>query len=154
LVLLYYFTYIDDARSNTNQARRHFFPPYARHELIWRVVEVLLHPFLTTAVSGGEWSASLSGCVTPEERNSGYWVSTRGLSGRSRRKAKSLTETIHIFIIRQHTVYYIVKYATGMRLDINIRATKRYVQKYTRKSTFCGIIGYISIHNLIMKTQL
>ena len=110
----------------------------------------MLYPFLTSAVNGGEWSASLSDCFTSEERNSGYWVGTRGLSGRSRRKAKSLTETIRIFINRQYTVYYTVKYPTGICLDKNIRTTKRYFQKYTRKPTFHGIILYISIQGLIM----
>jgi len=30
-------------------------------------VELNLQPFLTSVIDGGYWSASLSGCFTPEE---------------------------------------------------------------------------------------
>jgi hypothetical protein len=34
-------------------------------------VDEQLHAFLTTALDEGEWSASGTGCFTPEERTSG-----------------------------------------------------------------------------------
>jgi len=38
-------------------------------------VEVQLHAFSTSALDGGEWSASFSSCFTPRESNSGtHWI--------------------------------------------------------------------------------
>jgi hypothetical protein len=38
-------------------------------------VEVQLHAFLTSALDGGEWSASRPGCFTPKERSPGtHWI--------------------------------------------------------------------------------
>jgi hypothetical protein len=38
-------------------------------------VDVLTHVFLTSAVDGGEWSASLPGRFTPGERAAGtHWI--------------------------------------------------------------------------------
>jgi hypothetical protein len=39
------------------------------------VVDVLIHIFLTSAIVGGEWSASQAGRFTPRERAPGtYWL--------------------------------------------------------------------------------
>jgi hypothetical protein len=45
-------------------------------------VDVLIHIFLTSALAGGEWSASRPGCTTPGERAPvthwiGGWVGPR-----------------------------------------------------------------------------
>jgi hypothetical protein len=45
-------------------------------------VDVFIHIFLTSALAGGEWSASIPGCSTPEERAPGThfigcWVDPR-----------------------------------------------------------------------------
>jgi hypothetical protein len=40
---------------------------------VYWVVEVQLHAFLTSAVGGEEWSASLPGHFTPRERAPGPW---------------------------------------------------------------------------------
>jgi hypothetical protein len=38
-------------------------------------VDVWIYSFLTSALAGGEWSASLPGRFTPEERDPGtHWI--------------------------------------------------------------------------------
>jgi hypothetical protein len=38
-------------------------------------VDILIHIFLTSAIAGGEWSASHPGSFTPEERAPGtHWI--------------------------------------------------------------------------------
>jgi hypothetical protein len=71
-------------------------------------VEVQLHAFLTSAVDGGEWSASRSGHFTPKERGRGThsiggWVGPRAVLDamvkrkipRLRRKSNSRTPIVH-----------------------------------------------------------
>jgi hypothetical protein len=55
-------------------------------------VDVYIHIFLTSALAGGEWSASRSGCFTPVERAPGtHWVDLRaGLDGVEKRKFLTL----------------------------------------------------------------
>jgi hypothetical protein len=61
-------------------------------------VDVQIHIFLTSALVGGEWSASRSGRFTPGERSSGTnciggWVDPRaGLDDMEKRKYLSLPE--------------------------------------------------------------
>jgi hypothetical protein len=58
-------------------------------------VDVLIHIFLTSALVGGEWSASRSGRFTPGESNwIGGWVDPRaGLDDVEKRKFLTLRDS-------------------------------------------------------------
>jgi hypothetical protein len=70
-------------------------------------------PFLTFALDGGEWSASLPCCFTPGERAPsthwiGGWVGPRaGLDAVEKRKIMHDTEVmLHIFFDHKGVVHY------------------------------------------------
>jgi hypothetical protein len=61
-------------------------------------VDVYIHEFLTSALAGGQWSASRPGCLTPEERDlSTFWLCGlvgpwTGLNNVKKRKVLPLPE--------------------------------------------------------------
>jgi hypothetical protein len=59
---------------------------------VYGEVDVYIHIFLTSALAGGEWSASLPGRFTPGTHWVGGWVvPTAGLDGMEKRKFLTLT---------------------------------------------------------------
>jgi hypothetical protein len=44
---------------------------------MYKVVELYLHPFLTSTFDGGEWSASRSGPFIPDTNRTGCFVDPR-----------------------------------------------------------------------------
>jgi hypothetical protein len=73
-------------------------------------VEVWLHAFLTSALDGGEWSASCHGCFTPGERAySTHWI------GAYERTLHNIFRLIMFLVIAlRKTAYFILNLIISM----------------------------------------